>query len=297
MPTAAALARRVPRRGAPPARRARWAGLTLLGLAAGTLGSLVALRRGGDRAVQRVWRDLERMPRDAGVFSAALVEGLPDPARRYFLHAIRPGTPLATRVRLVQAGSLRIGEEWAPFTAEQVLVPGTGFAWKVKARVRGLPVTGADTYAHGEGRMRMLLLGLVPVVDATGPELSRSAVGRLVGESMWLPSAWLPRAGATVEPVDADRFAVTTTVDGETTRVVTTVDAQGRLIDAAFPRYGNYTPDKHFQYIPFGGPYYPAEERTFGGYTVPARIRAGWWYGTPRFREDFRIDLVDATYQ
>jgi hypothetical protein len=143
----------------------------------------------------------------------------------------------------------------------------------------------------------MLLLGLLPVVDATGPDLSRSAVGRLVGEYMWLPSAWLPQAGATIEPMDDGRFVVTTTVGGETTRVTLTVDELGRLTDGRFQRYGDQTPDKRHQYLPFGGPYDPAAERTFGGYTIPAQVRAGWWYGTPDYRETFRFDLTSARYE
>src|SRR5437763_1403040 len=148
----------------PPATLAI-AGKVALALAAGALGTLMALRVAGDRAVDRVWRDLERTPASGRVFSPAMVAGLPDPARRYFLHAIQPGTPLAAQVRLAQTGSLRIGEQWAPFSAEQVLVGGgaePGFAWKVRSRLGGLPLMGSDHYARGEGRMRMLLLGLAP---------------------------------------------------------------------------------------------------------------------------------------
>jgi hypothetical protein len=252
--------------------------------------------------VDRVWHDLERTPAGGRRFSADLVADLPDPARRYFRHAIQPGTPLASQVHLTQTGSIRIGARWAPFTAEQVLVGGTvgtgehGFAWRVRARLGGLPVVGSDHYARGQGRMRMLLLGVVPVVDDASADLARSAIGRLVGEYMWLPSAWLPQAGAAIEPVGADHFAVTTTVGGEATRVTLAVDEHGRLTDGRFQRYGDHTPDRHYQYISFGGPYDPSAERTFGGYTIPTRVRAGWWYGTPHYRETFRIDVTSATY-
>jgi hypothetical protein len=274
-------------------------------LVAGALGPLVVLRAVGDRAVDRVRQDLERTPASGRVFSEAMVADLPDPARRYFRHAIQPGTPLASQVHLTQTGSIRIGERWAPFTAEQVLAgetagtagkEGHGFVWRVRARIGGLPVVGSDDYARGQGRMRMLLLGVIPVVDDASADLARSAIGRLVGEYMWLPSAWLPQAGAAIEPIDADRFAVTTTVGGETTRITLAVDEHGRLTDGRFQRYGDETPDKHYQYIPFGGPYDPSAERTFGGYTIPTRVRAGWWYGTPHYRETFRIDVTSATY-
>jgi hypothetical protein len=269
-------------------------------LLAGSLGTLVVLRVVGDRAVDRVWQDLERTPTSGRVFSEAMVADLPDPARRYFLHAIRPGTPLAAKVHLTQTGNIRLGEQWAPFSAEQVLVggeAGAGFAWRVRARLGGLPLVGSDQHARGQARMRMLLVGLVPVVDDASPEVARSAVGRFVAEYMWLPSAWLPRPGVAIEPLDDDRFVVAVTVGGETTRVTLAVDQQGRLVDLSLPRYGNDTPDKRHQYIPFGGPFDLAAERTFGGYTIPTQVRAGWWYGTPAYRETFRFAITAATYE
>jgi hypothetical protein len=267
---------------------------TLL-LAAGALGGLCVLKVADDRHVDEIWKGLERTPATGQVFSEAMVADLPEPARRYFLHAIRPGTPLATRVYLSQSGSLRIGSDWAPFTAEQVLVAGQGFVWKVQARIGGLAVTGTDHYAQGQGRMRIAAFGLVPIVNESGADLARSAIGRMVIEYMWLPSALLPQAGATVEPVDADRFAVTVTVDGETTRQILSVGQDGRLMGSSLPRYGNQTADKHYQYIPFGGQV--DAEDTFGGYTIPTRIRAGWWHGTDQYEETFRFDIVAATYE
>ncbi len=263
-------------------------------LGVGSVGGLVGLNFADGRRVDRIWRDLERTPPTGRTFSESLVADLPDPARRYFLHAIRPGTPLASKVHLTQTGSLLVGDTWAPFEAEEIMARPGGFAWKVRARIGGLPVTGSDYYVAGQGRMRMAALGLVPLVDESGTDLSRSAIGRLVVEYMWLPSAWLPQAGALVEPADDERFAVTVDVDGERTCLTLSVDANGRLTGSSFQRYGNITEDKHYQYIPFGGP--NDEEGSFGGYTIPTSIRAGWWYGTDRYAEAFRFRVADARF-
>lgn len=122
-------------------------GKTALVLTAGVLGTLLVLRAAGDRGVDRVWRELEQTPSSGQVFSPAMVDDLPDPARRYFLHAIQPGTPLASTAHLRQAGSLRLGEQWAPFSAEQVLVSNAaepGFAWRVRSQLGALPLVGSD---------------------------------------------------------------------------------------------------------------------------------------------------------
>ena len=55
----------------------------------------------------RVWRPSE-------------VSNLPEPARRYLTHAIAPGTPLASAVRLRMHGQIKL-KSWLPFTAEQVI--------------------------------------------------------------------------------------------------------------------------------------------------------------------------------
>jgi hypothetical protein len=45
-----------------------------------------------------------------------------------------------------------------------------------------------DRFVDGEGAMRWKLVGLFPVMTASGPDVSRSAAGRVKSESVWLPS-------------------------------------------------------------------------------------------------------------
>jgi hypothetical protein len=93
-------------------------------------------------------------------------------------------------VQLTMRGHIRLGSSWRPFTAQQVLAP-SGFIWAATARVAGLPVTGFDRYSFGTGQMRWRLLGLVPVMTASGPDVTRSAAGRLAGEATcWLPTSF-----------------------------------------------------------------------------------------------------------
>ncbi len=266
-------------------------------LTLGALGISAVSKIADDRHVDELWRGLEAVPSPGMTFSEEMVADLPSPARRYFLHAIRPGTPLASRVYMTQSGNLTPAAN-APslsFTARQLLVPYHGFIWKARAQYGPVVLTTTDHYAEGEGRMRILLYGLIPVVNAGGPDLSRSAIGRLAGESVWLPSSLLPQSGAKVEPVDDDHFRATVTIDGEVTSIVMAVDPDGRLIGEEFQRYGNQTEDGHYQYIPFGGP--NDEEGTFCGYTIPTLVRAGWWYGTDRYHETFRIRVESARFE
>jgi hypothetical protein len=128
-------------------------------------------------------------PAERGTFTSEELDGLPEPARRHLTQAITPGTPLATSARLRMRGRIKIGR-WLPFRARQVLDPHHGFVWA--ARTAGM-ITGSDRYVDGAGGMDWKLAGLVTVLHADGPDVSRAAAGRAGAEAIWVPTALLPR--------------------------------------------------------------------------------------------------------
>ena len=263
------------RRARPPRKRSaaqRRAGAALLVVAVGILGGLTVLRVADDRSVQALWRDLEMAPSGGEIFSPEIVANLPDPAQRYFLHAIRSGTPLAGAAHLSQTGSIRLGSDWSPLSANQLLTP-RGFVWKADSKVGPVPITATDYYASEHGRMRVAAVGLIPFINANGSDLTRSAIGRLVVEYMWLPSALLAQAGASIEAVDEERFSATVPVGGEVVHLVLRVESDGRSVESTSDRFGNQTPDGHYQYIPFGGRM--DAEATFDGYTQ-SQAQSAW---------------------
>ncbi|MGE5620596.1 MAG: DUF6544 family protein [Sphingomonadaceae bacterium] len=272
-------------------------GKTALGLGAGTLVVLTGMKVMDDRYVDQIWRSLEQTERVGGVFSEEMVSDLPDAARRYFLHAIRPGAPLATRVEFGYTGEIKPGEQmpWMSLDAHQILVKQRGFVWKARTWKGPLVVTGRDHYFDGEGRMKIALFGLVPVVNASGPDLSRSAMGRLLMEGALLPTAFLPGPNVRIEGIDESRFTAHMKLQGETTTVNFTVDPEGRLTEMYIARWGDMTPDRSFQFIPYG--IHVDEEATFEDYTIPSKIRVGWWYGTERYEDVVRMTMNWAHYE
>lgn len=264
-------------------------GKIALGLGAGALAVLAGIRALDDRYVDGIWRSLERAGDGDEPFTEDMVSGLPDPARRYFLHAILPGTPLASRLHWRYSASMKPGEQmpWMSLRAEQILAKERGFVWRARAWRGPLVLTVTDHYLDGEGRMRISLFGLLPVVNATGPDLSKSALGRLLVEGIALPSALLPGPHVQIEGVDESRFRAIVSLHGETTPITVTVDQAGRPREMVMPRWGNLTADGSYRYIPYGAAV--DEERTFGGYTIPSSVRVGWWYGTDRYLEVIRL--------
>ena len=71
-----------------------------------------------------------------------MLEGLDEPVRRYFSHAISDGAALPHGVRMAMSGHIKVGL-WLPFTAEQT-VDGRSFVWR--ARVGWGPLTPPLSY-------------------------------------------------------------------------------------------------------------------------------------------------------
>jgi hypothetical protein len=226
-------------------------------------------------------------------FVPELLGALPEPARRWLTHAIAPGTPLASAVELTMRGQIRLGT-WRPFTARQILAVPAGFVWAATARVAGLPVVGFDSYLRGTGAMRWRILGLLPVVSEDGPDVTRSAAGRLAAESTALVPTGFRHACWTPGSDDSTAVAVWH-IGGDRQAVELHVRPDGGLAGLLMQRWGN--PDgQPFGRYPFGVTV-EAEQR-FHGICIPAVFRAGWWWGTDRQTdgEFFRAEITAATF-
>ena len=239
------------------------------------------------------WDRLSAATTAPETFGPGMLTGLPEPARRWLGHALAPGTPLWRTVELSMEGRIRLGS-WRPFTARQVLAPPAGFIWAARARVAGLPVTGYDRYSGATGEMRWRLIGVLPVMTASGPDVSRSAAGRLAGEAVLLPTVF---RDVTWEPCTEPDTAVMAwrLADGEE-RARLRVGADGRLLEVVLQRWGN----------PGGAPYgrHPfgvsiEAETTVAGVTIPSVLRAGWWWGSDRADEGefFRARITAARFR
>ncbi|MBC8143251.1 MAG: hypothetical protein H7Y38_17635 [Armatimonadetes bacterium] len=237
----------------------------------------------------------DAIPPKESAFRPTQIAELPDAARRYLAHAIAPGTRIASAVRLKMRGEIKL-RGWLPFTAEQAIRQDRGFIWSAATRLYGVPIRGSDSFLDGEGAMQWKLFGLLPVMMASGSDITRSAIGRFQVESVWLPSA-LCRPDVAWTQADALRPRARFTTHGETTDLDLAISDTGRLRAATLKRW-RQTDGGDFGYRPFGGVF--DEERTFGGYTIPTRLRVGWhgsenpgtWEG-----EFFRATITEAHFR
>ncbi len=242
--------------------------------------------------LNHAWRQLETQPESESTPDA--IATLPAPVQRYFLHAITPGTALATAVRLQMSGSLRMGQEqpWLPMRAREI-ISVKGFIWQAKIGRGLMQFQGADSCVDGTGKVQFSLWGLLPIVDASNANITRSSIGRLVAEYIWLPSALLPQYGVNWQALDENTIQASLKVDGEPVTLTLTIDADGKLIKLSFPRWSDLAKEKDWTYIPMGGEF--LAERTFNGYTIPSQVILGYDFGTQYF-ESFQATLEQAEF-
>ncbi|MEU8251332.1 DUF6544 family protein [Nonomuraea sp. NPDC048916] len=243
---------------------------------------------------RRDWQLLQAATEDPPAFDPAQAELLPEPARRWLLHTIAPGTPLLRGVVLETHGTIRLGG-WRTFHATEVLLPMMGFVWTATAYVGLLNVQGFDRYRDGSGEMRWRLLNTVPVMSGTGKDITRSAAGRLASEFVLAPATALdPRIQW--KPVDDRQVIARLPVGDEEHEVTLDVAPNGRLTAVTLCRWGN--PDQSAYHSHRFGAKCEGEV-AFDGFTIPESFRIGWWPGTKRWAdgEFIRFSIDDALYR
>jgi hypothetical protein len=227
-------------------------------------------------------------------FDPANYTHLPDAVQRYLARAIAPGTPLASAVRLRMHGSIKL-KRWRHFHAEQVIVRGRGMIWRAHVKMGRLVVRGFDRYVDGEGTMQWKLFGMLPVVRGEGPDVTRSAADRFAAESIWLPSTFCSERVAW-KANGADVLHARFPVNGHDEELALTTSL-GSLLAVEMKRWGN-PEGGAFAETDFGA--LVEQEAVFDGYTIPARVRVGWHFGSARFEERgefFHATIDEATFR
>ena len=264
----------------------------LLGMLLVGISGLAAWRALDHRADQAAWERLtaEQAGETTG-FNASMTAGLPEPAQRYFHFTIAPGTPLITAVEIDMAGEIGLGSKDAPgyraMAARQILAPPHGLVWKAKT---GL-ISGSDGALPDRSWTRFWLVGLIPVVRASGSDHHRAAFGRVVAEgAFWAPASLLPGRSVRWEPIDEDSARAIVTFGNLEQAVDVTVDGTGAPTRVVIQRWSNANADHAYREQPFGG--YLSEFHEFGGYRLPTRVEGGNLIGTPDYFPFFKADVT-----
>ncbi len=260
---------------------------------------LGAWRWSDHRTDAKVWAKLAaHQPADPGTFDHSMIHGLPEPAQRYFLYTISPGTPLYTVAIITMEGEFSLGNKakpnYMPMRAKQILAAPHGFVWVMNSGSGLMRVSGSDSAVEGHSWSRFWLLGIAPVARAGGnADLARSAFGRYIAEAVfWTPAALLPGEDVHWSPIDESTARVTVTRWGLEQAVDLSVDADGRPTRVVFQRWSNANMAKEFKLQPFGG--YLSEFKKFDGFRLPTKIEAGNFFETDEYFPFFNVTVTSV---
>ena len=201
--------------------------------------------------------------------------GLPEPVQKFLKFSQVVNTPRVNKVELKQKGLFKTApdRDWVPFTATQTFdVVKAGFEWKVKMKMAPLlVVTGRDQLKDSEGSMLIKILGLIPVVNARGPEMDQGAMTRYLSETIWFPQAWLSE-NIRWEPIDTLSARATLTINEKSVDGIFYFAPDGRCTEFKCQRY--YSSGDEMALYPWRTPV--DEYSEINGVVICSRARAIW---------------------
>lgn len=230
--------------------------------------------RSADQEAHQLLAPVAAAPAAPTVVTAAELASLPPPVQAWLSAAGIVGRSRAASVRLQQSGGLRTSPTQAFSDAQAIqyfTVDPPGFVWRVELTMMGLPIVGRDKYADGHGSMRIVLAGLLPIVDASGEQIDQGTLLRYLGELVWFPSAAL-HPQIRWEPVDAHSARATFTHRGVQASAVFSFDDRGRFVGMTAQRFmGGGADAKQHPWVVSA-----SEWQTFDGIQVPSRGEVTW---------------------
>lgn len=183
------------------------------------------------RGVAAVMADRRR----GDVVTEADADRLPAPVAAYLRCAGVVGRPRPLSFRAVIHGRIRGGPDkpWMTFTGEQVNTfgPEPRRLFFMDATMLGLPVDVLHEFVGGAATMRVRLCSLVPMVDASGADLTRAETVTLLNDLCLMAPGALVDAPVRWEPIDAQHVRAVYTLAGNTVAAVLVFDDRHDLVD------------------------------------------------------------------
>ena len=201
---------------------------------------------------------------------------LPGLVERYLRRAIPDSGRVPYRVRVTQRGRMRTkpGGRWMRFRAtEDFQVRSVAFSWRARFIGPLSALTAVDEYAAGTGRLRVRLLGVVPIATASGPATARAQAQRYLSELFWAPHAMAGNPELRWREVGDHAVEVSTTVAGSPVAVRIDFDDLGDISTVSTPARARLVANTAVDTAWAGR---VSDFATIGGIRVPTRAEVGW---------------------
>lgn len=219
---------------------------------------------------------------------------LPEPARRYLNYAQVVGKDPIRTVRLRQQGYMRMqpGQKWLPMVAEQYFTTNPpAFLWHTT--IQSFPlvsISATDQFFQGHGTMRIKLWSVIPLGNASGPEMDQGELQRFLLEMAWFPTAWLSDA-IEWQAIGADSVQATIHKQGVTTSGKLHVNEQGQLTHLTAQRYREE--HTHYRLDPWTAE--SSDYQEVEGMRIPTRSEVTWHLASGDFSW-FTFKITEIEY-
>ncbi|MCD4812279.1 hypothetical protein K8S19_01085 [bacterium] len=269
---------------------------SLMLLAVTLLVVLGGMRIFDNRKVEQIWTVIQKVEGE-GCFSEQLIQELPEAVRKYFLHAIAPGTRLAASAELQVEGRLAMaaGKKTMPMNAEEILT-GRAFVWQGHAGQGLWHRQGNELYIAGTSRKLWWRLFAMPAGVKHGADHARFAVARAALGRLWLPSTLLPMYGVKWSVIQADLLLAVFRIDDYLFELEIKISETGAVLSAQLQRWGSLSsklpPAEH----PYGILGVTAEKE-FSGYTIPAKMEIGWMKKDAERNGVYHPEIIKAVFR
>ena len=173
-------------------------------------------------------------------FAYSQLAGLPEPAQRYFKHALKEGQPYISYASITHSGKFKTGldKDWINIEGEQyATTEKPGFIWKGTTAM----FTARDMYIADKGRLIVALLSLYNIVDGKGEEYNQGELLRWLGESVLYPTNFLPNGRLQWSEIDTQSAKLTFSYNGLSLFFIITFNEAGEITEMETKRYMDKT--------------------------------------------------------
>jgi hypothetical protein len=204
---------------------------------------------------------------------------LPAPVRLYLRRAGVVGKPRVRALHAVFRARMRMTPDagWMSARVDQYDFFGPAGAERLflmKASRAGVPFVAFHRYLGGAATMQVRLAGLIPLVDARGPEMTQGETVTLFNDMCFLAPATLVDAPVTWEVLSEREVRATYTNGGQTISADLTFDAAGDLVGFVSRDRYQSADGKNYRLLPWSTPL--GEHRDFGVARLPSFGEARW---------------------
>jgi hypothetical protein len=223
------------------------------------------------------------------------------PVARYVRESGALGKPRVGSLRALIHGRIRAEADkpWMEFTGEQVNTygPRPDPFFKMDATMAHLPVDVLHVFAGEAATMRVKLCSLLPMVNASGPEITRAETVTVLNDLCVLAPAALAGARIMWTAVDDLRARATFSRAGHTVTADLLFNEHDQLVDfASDDRYPASPDGKTFQQRRWSTPLH--NYRSFHGRTISASGLGCWDASEPQGQFAYlEFEVDEITYQ